>query len=127
MYGHFKLGLTTRRACDLARVSESVFNSLISIGKADEAAGKTKGRFLEFLVTMRLAQAEFRANHIKDLAANPDWRAKAWLLERIVPDEFGPKERRADEVDRPREGVIVDAVVSDPLHELLDEAKRQGS
>ena len=76
IYESFKLGLTTRRVDDLAMVSETTFNTWVSIGKADERAGKKSGLFLAFLVAIRQAQAEFRAQHVRDIEANPDWRAR---------------------------------------------------
>jgi hypothetical protein len=89
MCANFKLGLTTRPACDLSMVSETSFNTWVSIGKADERAGKKSGLFLAFLVAIRQAQTEFRAQHVRDIGANHDWRAKAWLLERVRPDDYG--------------------------------------
>jgi hypothetical protein len=42
---------------------------------------------------VRRALAEGKATLIERVAAGqPGWRASAWLLERIHPDEFGPPE-----------------------------------
>lgn len=124
----FTLGMTARRVCDLLRIGESTFFLWVSLGKEEAEAGKRNGHYLEFLETVRQAQAEFDDKHLEHIGSDPDWRARAWLLERVRPDQFAPKDttRRSDEVDQPRQGVVVTAEVIDPLHELLDEAKRQG-
>lgn len=75
---------------------------------------------------MRQAEAEFRRDNLKAIQSDPDWPAKAWLLERIRPDEHGPKDRRSDELDKPRQGLVVEAEVVHRIHPLLDEAKKQG-
>jgi hypothetical protein len=85
-----------------------------------------KGRFWQFLAAMRQAEAEFDADHVNFVATSPDWRARAWLLERRRPDDFGPRDRPSGELDRPRQGVIVEEEKVDDLHVFLDAQRAQG-
>lgn len=125
----FRLGMNHRRVCDRLLISEGVFYHWVRQAKADDEQGKTNSPYLKFLITIQRAQAEFDDKHLEKIGDDPDWRARAWLLERNRPEQFAPKEtqRTSDEVDRPREGAIVVAKVVNPLHELLDKAKVQGS
>jgi hypothetical protein len=47
------------------------------------------------------------------------------LLKRKAPEDWGKKDRLREEVNKPRRGVVVDAEPN-PIHVLLDEARRQG-
>lgn len=44
-------------------------------------------------VDQALAEAEIRELQIIMMAANEDWRAAAWILERRYPDKWGKKNR----------------------------------
>lgn len=48
MCKHFKVGMSTRRVCDLSMVSEIVFFHWVTLGKAEERTGKKHGEFREF-------------------------------------------------------------------------------
>jgi len=126
MAEHFKLGMSARRVCDLLNIGESTFFQWVAIGKADEKLGKKHGRYVEFLETMRKAEAEFDAEHLREIGKSPDWRSRAWLLERRRPDDFGPRDRMSGELDKPRQGVIVETEAMDDLHVFLDEQRAQG-
>jgi hypothetical protein len=89
---------------------------------------------VHFLQCVLKAQAEFVSKNLKKLQKEPDHHAPEWLLERKAPEEWGRKDRKSEEVTKPREGVTVDAVAVDavavdavavdPIAVILDEAKK---
>lgn len=91
-------GLTIRRACEWAGVSEKTFRSWRAADGSLSAA-------------LKKAEIEFESIHLERISdaskgQEPDWKASAWLLERKFPKRYArrtityepkPKEDEADE------------------------------
>lgn len=122
----FKLGMTVRRVCDLLLIAEPTFYRWVVLGREEENLGKKNGKYREFLETIRQGQAEFDKDHLEFIGKDPDWRARAWALEHMRPEQFTLK-GQSDDVTMPRKGVVVVDEKADPIHILLDEARKQGS
>ena len=77
-------------AAQYAGISASTFYSWMAKG---EAGRKPYAELLES-VSLAHAEAEVRNVGIIETAAEKDWRAASWWLERRHPDHWGNKERR---------------------------------
>lgn len=49
---------------------------------------------LDFAERFEEARAQFRLTCIESIKSSTSWQSKAWLLERIFPEEFGQPDRR---------------------------------
>ena len=50
--------------------------------------------YAKFVELVQHARARGRVALIESIITDKDWRAKAWYLERIWPEEFGPLAHR---------------------------------
>lgn len=73
-------GMTEEQACVLADIS---YLQLQDAKEGNELIGK----FIEKKKT------EFKYNHIKEIQKNKSEKNSQWLLEKLYPEEFGPKAR----------------------------------
>lgn len=78
----------------LVGIAPSTYFNWMSKGSNQEP------RFLEFLESIERAKAQSIVNqvaHISKVADSGNWRAAAWLLERMAPESFGLNSTRAPE------------------------------
>ena len=83
----------------LVGISPSTYFNWMSKGASKEPG------FMEFLEAIERAKAQSIINqvaHISRVADSGNWRAAAWLLERIAPDSFGKNSTRALELGAQR-------------------------
>lgn len=84
-------GLSLKHAALAAGLDESTLHRwLASETPPHDMDAETFDKFREDITRARSAGA---ATLLADIAANDDWRAKAWILERRMPDLFGKVER----------------------------------
>jgi len=100
-----KLGLSIRAACDNAGISQASYHEWRS--RADEGAP-----FSDFAEETTRARKAGRMSLVKTVrqAAQSDWRAATWMLERMDPDNFS---RRTEVTGK--EGGPVQVIVSTGL------------
>ncbi len=83
----------------LVGISPSTYFNWMSKGSDQEP------RFMEFLESVERAKAQSIATqlaHVSKVADSGNWRAAAWLLERMAPESFGKNSTRVPEVGAPR-------------------------
>ena len=88
-------GVPQRTAAALAGVSESTLQNWLKAGRE-----RTTVAFVQFLERVKKARAEAVAVAIANInrASRRDWRAAAWWLERMHPDQYGSDRRRVREL-----------------------------
>lgn len=87
-----RAGIPTKTAAVRAGIAESTFYLWL-----DKGRGQKKGKFSEFLGLIHRAEADRRATHALELVKAArgtekkpgDWRARAWVAERVDSEEFG--------------------------------------
>jgi len=88
-------GNANKDACSFVGISEATFYSWIVSAEEILAGKKRKSKknviYLEFLESLKGAEAKFRAFHVGNInaASKKEWTASAWMLERRYPKEFG--------------------------------------
>jgi len=112
------VGATWQRACDYALISYSALRKWVLIGEREDAP------MLYVELVQRLKEAEGHASlaalaTIRKAAAEGEWTAAAWLLERRYPNEYGrrvllPLGPNSDEA---LTLASLDALLSDPEDE----------
>lgn len=80
-------GLTVKAAGGVAGVPERTLRRWLSVGRK-----ATAGLYRQFAERVDAAKAFAAVGTIND-AAKGDWKAAAFLLERLYPDEYGPQRR----------------------------------
>jgi hypothetical protein len=95
-------GLSFKDSVALVNISEAVFYKWQQYGKTEiENRSKTniidgtKSIFIELIESIKKARIKFKAYHLSKIrkAADKQWQASAWSLERQFPDEFGKHEK----------------------------------
>lgn len=78
-----------KSACAVAGINASTYRRWVRRGEAGEPL------YEEFAIAARRVRALFAAELVRGIetAGKEDWRAAAWLLERLFPREFGPRQR----------------------------------
>ncbi|HEU5247431.1 MAG TPA: hypothetical protein VFU09_10105 [Candidatus Udaeobacter sp.] len=79
---------TIKNACIVAGISESAFYGWLAKGMTGEQP------YAGFVELVQDARAPGRVALIESIITDKDWRAKAWYLERILPEDFGPVAHR---------------------------------
>lgn len=82
---------SVRAACAVVGISQSAYYDWLSRADAGEGAP-----FREFAERVRAAKERgiaHAARRVHRAAVDGDWRADAWLLERVAPDEFSTRVR----------------------------------
>lgn len=69
-------------ACARAGVARSTVEEWVIRGKDGQEP------YAGFAAKWAQARARANARHVEAIQASPDWRARAWLLERAAPDEY---------------------------------------
>jgi hypothetical protein len=102
---HLAAGNPIKTACALVGIGESTYHKWRARGKAERervAEGhancrvrKAERPFVEFMESTTRARAEASRKRVANIteAADEDWRAAAWLLERREPETWGQKKR----------------------------------
>lgn len=95
-----RAGTTVRGACGVARVGKSTFYEWLKQGRAAKAKHEGGEQLNEhealakqLVDDLEVAEAEAEARHVKNIltkatAADGDWRASAWWLERRRPEDY---------------------------------------
>ena len=78
-----------KHTCELIGISRQTFYRWMALGEGTEEGGKKIHR--DFYDKVKKAQGQSVAILVNDIAKDPAWQAKAWLLERLHPHEFGRK------------------------------------
>ena len=109
-------GNTVLTAIHSVDVSEACFYEWMRIGEADE-----RGQYHDLFVAVSRARAEAKRRLVARIvaAAEKDWKAAAWTLEKLFPAEYGVKA----EVE-PKKGNLGLTILYDTggktMEELLD-------
>jgi transposase-like protein len=114
-------GCTYRAAAMSAGIAESTFHSWMARGRAEQGAtkrapGEQPYVLLVDAVEEAAARAEVRASVLIAKAAETDWRAAAWFLERRDPETFGPPRQRLEHAT-----VTADELLAELLDQATDE------
>lgn len=108
-------GNQPRVAASLVGISQSTYFSWMERGRKGEA------QFSEFSESIERAQAGAivdRVARIYRAAVDGNWRAAAWLLERIAPEMYGKRSRGVMERGARRQGQPTQASIA-RLEELV--------
>ena len=92
-------GISPTRSATLVGISPSTYFHWMSKGSKKEPG------FLEFSESIERAKAQSIVNRVacvSRVADSGNWRAAAWMLERMAPESFGKNSTRAPEVGAPR-------------------------
>ena len=116
-------GSKIESACIYAGISKGVYYQWKEKARADIEAGKVT-QYVEFLDTIMRAMelSRPRLEMIVSKAAEQDWKAAAWILERRHPKDYGRKEY-IESKDRTGEPDEID-LGKLPDEELLKRAKQ---
>lgn len=89
-----RLGMPDKYAAQYAGISWDAFSDTKSKGERDVKAGDDKTAYAQFYQSYKKSIGQFVAYHLNEItkAAKRSWQASAWLLERLSPEEFGPKQ-----------------------------------
>jgi hypothetical protein len=77
---------TIRTACEATGISETAFFEWIRRGEAGEQ------QFAQFAQAVTRARGRAKAQIVRSLLDEKDWRARLELLARVFPDEYGRRE-----------------------------------
>jgi len=112
----------------LVGISPSTYFNWMSKGSSQ------KPRFMEFSESIERAKAQSiinRVAHISRAADSGNWRAAAWLLERMAPESFGKNSTRAPGVDGQRlekpQGVSIQKLEESMAKILENRSQLQGN
>jgi hypothetical protein len=97
-------GLSTRDSCAIAEINPTTFYSWMNRGQAEldrldslphdwneDDLDPNSQIFLLFLNAIKKSIPARKLMLIDDIKKSDQWQSKAWLLERLHPDEFGKK------------------------------------
>lgn len=108
-------GITKRSAAEAAGISEVSFYSYINQGEENLEKGKTEDKdiFVYFYKQVKKAETFFKLSHLKNIknAAEDNWQASAWMLERCFPSEYGKSKREIEITGKDGGAVEVEAGV----------------
>jgi transposase len=79
---------TIKNACVVAGISESAFYSWLAKGMSGEEP------YAKFVELVQDARARGMVALVESIITDKDWRAKAWYLERVWSQDFGPVAHR---------------------------------
>ena len=79
--------VSIKATCDLVGLSEDCFYRWMREGEAASAGPKRK-----FYEMVKKARAMSRVVLVNQISKDPSWQAKAWILERQYPQEFGRRQ-----------------------------------
>ncbi|NWK55655.1 hypothetical protein HW115_08530 [Verrucomicrobiaceae bacterium N1E253] len=79
---------TKRTTCQMAGISTSTLYHWLSVGETAKSGLKR-----ELWVTVNKAQSISKTILVNQIAKDSSWQSKAWLLERMYPNEFGRQQK----------------------------------
>ena len=79
---------TIKNACVVAGIGESTFYQWLARGMTGEEP------YVKFVELVKVARARGLVALVESIITDKDWRAKAWYLERVWPEDFGPVAHR---------------------------------
>lgn len=110
---------TVTTACALAGIGERTFHDWMQRGERED-----RGEFHAFFAAVSRARAKAKAALVRRIvaAAQRDWRAAAWKLERLYPKEYAQPIARQPELDNAKDIAvkIVYNTGGKTMAELLD-------
>lgn len=83
---------SNKTACELVGISEDCFYRWIR-----EAEDGKRGLTRKFYEAVKSAKGQSKVILMNSIAKDPAWQAKAWILERLHPKEFGRRVLNAHE------------------------------
>lgn len=88
-------GLPLKYAAHSAGISYDTLNRWINAGHSLNKAGEVSEPLALFCTAVRQAEASAVSKHVGNInkAADENWQASAWYLERRAPNEFGKKDK----------------------------------
>jgi hypothetical protein len=111
-------GNTIETACGVCGITDRTFHNWMTRGEEEQ-----KGPFFQFFHSATRARAKAKAKLVKVIikAADRDWKAASFLLERMHPAEFGRTgERPVPQQESKEIDVQIIYNTTKPMSELLD-------
>ncbi len=99
-------GVPIGATCDCVGISPRTYHGWIGKGEADPASA-----YAHFLHATVRARGQARAVLVRKIKASDDWRALAWLLSHVWPDEFS-ESRAQDGLQPPSQAAPTTVVVN---------------
>lgn len=99
---NIRLGCFVETSAALAGISKQSFYSWLKLAKeARDKKEKTtlEIQMIEFADRVMVAQAAAEQRFLNDIDLSPDWRAKAWRLEKLFPEKYTERKNIALEGD----------------------------
>lgn len=122
--GYIAFGMTAQDTYTVLGVSKSSWFGWLKKGKEAAEAGWPKrwAIYRKFYETIEKAKLKRKITYLQriDNATDKDWRAAAWLLEKLYPDEFA---KRAIEAKVKHSGAVGSVEVS--LSDIPEEEREQ--
>jgi len=106
IYAAIRAGAIFADAAAHAGVAQSTFHEWLRKGRRDGA----RDPYRSFVVGLDRALADFKVGALSSIHGADEWQARAWMLERRFPDQFGRRTR-------------VDASVQHRFQPVLDVSK----
>ncbi|MDV6237532.1 hypothetical protein CH379_018015 [Leptospira ellisii] len=96
-------GHTYESSCALAGISERAFYQWKA--KGTDASEKRNSEYVQFVQELAEKEALAKIKLLSDIQKSDSWQAKAWILERRWPEEWGRKDKVS--IEKEIEQVIV--------------------
>jgi hypothetical protein len=83
-------------ACAKTHLDEKTLRNWLDRGVTDDDGNPTDPRpdaadYVEFRLAFLAAETEQEERMLGDITSDPDWKAKAWYMERRFPDRYNQK------------------------------------
>lgn len=127
IYQAIRAGNYKEVACQFAGISHTTLRNWVKRGEESEAKGNENCIYYHFLKGLQEAEAEAEVRNVAIVqkAAEKQWQASAWMLERRHPDRWSRNDKQRLEVKAEVE--VDDNSARDRLQGILDGiAKRLG-
>lgn len=120
IYQAIRAGNYKEVACQFAGISGTTLRNWVNKGRQSEAKGNDNCVYYHFLKGLEEAEAEAEVRNVAIVqrAAEKQWQASAWMLERRHPDRWSRNDKHRLEVKAEVE--VDDRSSRDKLKGLLD-------
>ena len=120
IYQAIRAGNYKEVACQFAGICSTTLRNWVSKGKQSESKGNDNCVYYHFLKGLEEAEAEAEVRNVAIVqrAAEKQWQASAWMLERRHPDRWSRNDKHRLEVKAEVE--VDDRSSRDKLKSLLD-------